>query len=53
MEARTAIVTGASYGIGEYIARALAARRLNLLLVARSEPKLVRLAKELQSFALT
>jgi short-subunit dehydrogenase len=47
MEARNAIVTGASYGIGEYIARALAARRVNLLLVARSEPKLARLADEL------
>jgi short-subunit dehydrogenase len=49
MEARNAIVTGASHGIGEYIARALAARGMNLLLVARSEPELARLAKELRS----
>jgi short-subunit dehydrogenase len=49
VEARNAIVTGASYGIGEYIARALAARRVNLLLVARSEPTLARLAEGLSS----
>lgn len=47
MEPRTAIVTGASHGIGPYIARALAARNMNLLLVARSEPELARLAGEL------
>ena len=49
MPAHNAIVTGASHGIGEYIARALAGRRMNLLLVARSEPELVRLARELRS----
>ena len=48
MEGRNAIVTGASHGIGVYIARALAARGTNLLLVARSEPELVRVAKELR-----
>jgi short-subunit dehydrogenase len=48
MEPRTAIVTGASHGIGQYIARALAARRTNLLLVARSEAELGRLAAELR-----
>ncbi|HYX76698.1 MAG TPA: SDR family NAD(P)-dependent oxidoreductase [Gaiellaceae bacterium] len=48
MEPRNAIVTGASYGIGEYIARELAARGFGLLLVARSGPKLARLADELQ-----
>ena len=48
MEPRNAIVTGASHGIGEYIARALAARHTNLLLVARSEPELTWLAKELR-----
>ena len=47
MEPRNAIVTGASHGIGQYIARALAARRMNLLLVARSEAELARLAGEL------
>lgn len=47
MEGRNIIVTGASRGIGTYIARALAARGANLLLVARSEPDLACLAKEL------
>jgi short-subunit dehydrogenase len=49
MPPRNAIVTGASHGIGQYIARALAARRMNLLLVARSEAELVRLATELRT----
>jgi short-subunit dehydrogenase len=49
VEPRNAIVTGASHGIGEYIARALAARGMNLLLIARSEPELTRLARELRS----
>src|SRR5438128_1395008 len=49
MEPRNAVLTGASRGIGPYIARALAARDMNLLLVARSEPELARLAKELRS----
>jgi short-subunit dehydrogenase len=47
MEPRNAIVTGASHGIGQYIARALAARQMNLLLVARSQAELTRLAGEL------
>src|SRR5678815_585036 len=33
----TAVITGASHGIGQYIARALAKRNMDLLLVARSE----------------
>jgi short-subunit dehydrogenase len=49
MHPRTAIVTGASHGIGSYIARALAARPMNLLLVARSETELTRLAAELRT----
>ncbi len=49
MEPRNVIVTGASRGIGEYIARAFAARPTNLLLVARSAPELTRLARELRS----
>jgi len=49
MEPRNVVITGASRGIGQYIARALAARGMNLLLVARSEPELTRLAKELRS----
>jgi short-subunit dehydrogenase len=48
MEPRNAIVTGASHGIGQHIARALASRHINLLLVARSEPELVGLAGELR-----
>jgi short-subunit dehydrogenase len=48
MKARNAIVTGASRGIGVYIARALVARGFNLLLVARSETELRRIADELR-----
>jgi short-subunit dehydrogenase len=48
MARRNAIVTGASRGIGVFIARALAERQLDLLLVARSERELARLAGELR-----
>lgn len=40
-------MTGASRGLGQAFARALAARKQNLVLVARSEGNLQRLAKEL------
>lgn len=43
-----AIVTGASDGIGKAIALELAARGLNLVLVARRRPVLEKLATELQ-----
>jgi len=46
---RTAVVTGASSGIGESFARHLAGEGYNCLLVARRKEKLVSLARDLES----
>jgi short-subunit dehydrogenase len=44
-----ALVTGASQGLGRVFARELAARKQNMILVARSRDKLENLANELRS----
>lgn len=44
-----ALITGASKGIGRAIARELASRKINVLLVARSESLLASLADEIEN----
>jgi short-subunit dehydrogenase len=46
---RTAIVTGASRGIGPHLARALAHEKVNLVLAARNEAQLQEVAAKLAS----
>ncbi|WP_208345859.1 SDR family NAD(P)-dependent oxidoreductase, partial [Aetokthonos hydrillicola] len=45
----TALITGASGGIGQAFAEELAAQNINLVLVSRSEEKLNQLAQQLQA----
>lgn len=49
MTTRNALLTGASRGIGPYIARSLAADGYDLVLASRSRPELEALAGELQA----
>ena len=49
LQGRTALVTGASKGIGVHIARALANEGMNLILAARSAEKLERVAEDLRA----
>lgn len=46
---RTALITGASRGLGVFIARALAREGLNLVLAARSVAELQRVAEQLRA----
>ncbi|MGH9194637.1 MAG: SDR family NAD(P)-dependent oxidoreductase, partial [Acidimicrobiia bacterium] len=49
LEGRTAIITGASSGIGQAAARELAEERVNVVLASRNRKKLESLALDLVS----
>src|SRR5437660_10409982 len=46
---QTAIVTGASHGIGPFIVRALAKEGMNLVLTARSKSELEQVATDIRA----
>jgi len=47
LRGKNAVITGASRGVGVYIARALAAKGVNVALVARTADQLARVAQDL------
>ncbi|WLV24530.1 SDR family oxidoreductase [Aciduricibacillus chroicocephali] len=49
MSTKTAIITGASSGIGQAAAKKLAAKGMNIMLAARREERLIELKKEIES----